>query len=287
MKVLTVPNWSFGRDNGLIRRMVDLLEERPVEIHYLKGDVDHNRTVSAFSGEREAVADALLELCEMVLPSIDLNRHSGCHPRIGGLDVCPFIPFEQPDKDEFNQWVDSVAERVASEFELPIFLYEHSEKGRHASQLPALRKGGFGSLLAAELDPDFGPRQAHPMLGATVMGWRDFLIAMNLNLKEERPYAAETLARKVRGLRRDGDPRFVGVRALGFALPSRGMSQLSMNFTKPNQTYVDEILTWAFEAADRAGVVPDEPELIGVIRPRDLEHGMLISYEPNQVVDMR
>ncbi|MFW5697985.1 MAG: glutamate formiminotransferase, partial [Fimbriimonadaceae bacterium] len=235
MRVLTVPNWSFGRDKSLLREFRDELEGRPVVIHYVESDVDHNRTVSAFSGEQDVVADALFALAEMAFPSIDLNRHLGVHPRIGALDVCPFVPLkvlsDEEEAAEFVAWIERFAESLADRHGLPVYLYERSEKGRHSSELPELRKGGFGSLLAHELNPDFGPREAHPRLGATVSGWRDFLVAMNVNLREDRADMAKTLARKIRIMRNDGDERFLGVRALGLMLATRGESQVSMNLT--------------------------------------------------------
>lgn len=287
MRILTVPNWSFGRDNGLIRACRDLLEARSVEIHFLEGDLDHNRSVTAFSGEADVVRECLLELGDAILPSIDLNRHVGCHPRIGALDVCPFIPYDAGDSEELNHWVDEFAAEFSERFALPVFLYEKSEKGRHSRQLPSLRKGGFGGLIADEIDPDFGPRRAHERWGAAVMGQRSFLIAMNLNLKEERGVIASNLASRIRSRRRDDDAMFRGVRALGFMLPSRGISQLSMNLTKPNETYVDQILQWGFDAAARLGVTVEGTELIGVIRVRDMEHATLIEPRKEQIVEMR
>jgi glutamate formiminotransferase len=283
VQVLAVPNWSFGRDNGLLRAMRDLLEVGGVEIHFLKGDVDHNRTVSAFSGPADQVKEQLFQLAALVLPSIDLNRHLGCHPRIGALDVCPFIPMGEPEEG-FGDWVRSCGDELAERFDLPVFLYEKSSNGR---ALPGLRRQGFGGLLAGEIDPDFGPRRAHPRLGATVLGWRSFLIALNVNLKTEDPGPALTLARHVRDRRRDGDPMFRGVRALGFALPSQGLTQLSMNLTMPDHTPIDPILKWAQEHAALIGIESAGPELIGVIRPRDLEHAVELPFDPRQVVEMR
>lgn len=286
MKILTVPNWSFGRDVGLLRSVRDLMDLRDVEVHFADSDLDHNRTVTAFSGEPEPVKQTLLDLADLILPSIDLNRHVGCHPRIGGLDVCPFIPYEEPDPVWMNTWIDGVAAEMAEKHEIPVFLYEKSEKGRHAGRLPALRKGGFGSLLSKDLEPDFGPNKAHKHLGAAVMGWRSFLVALNLNLHETQAVAAANLAARVR-VRRKDDPMLKGVRALGFPLPSQGLSQLSFNLTHPNETFIDPILTWATESAQRLGVEPAGTELIGVIRVKDMEHATLIEPRREQIVEMR
>lgn len=288
MKVLTVPNWSFGRDKTLLRAFRDELESRPVEIHFLAGDVDHNRTVSAFSGEQEDVRAALLSLCELAMPAIDLNRHVGCHPRIGALDVCPFIPWTRPeDEAGFQDWIEGTAAEVADRFAVPVFLYERSERGRHSRRLPDLRKLGFGGMMDRDLDPDFGPTRIHPLNGATVMGWRDFLIALNINIVEDSPVFAQNLAAKIRTRRRDGDPLFDGVRALGFYLSSRRRSQLSMNLTKPDLTFVDQVLQWGFDAVKRLGTRDDGAELIGVIRAKDMEHATLVLVKPEQVVEIR
>lgn len=286
-KILTVPNWSFGRDTGLLRTFRDELESMEVDIHFLKGDVDHNRTVSAFSGSPSVVREALMRLSRIALPGIDLNRHMGCHPRIGALDVCPFIPWTEPDPEFMNSWVDSISQEFADEFEIPVFLYEKSEKGRHSKELPALRKAGFGGLLDQELSPDFGPTRTHKYNGVTVMGWRSFLIALNVNLMEDSPTVAQNLAQKIRIRRQDGDLLFKGVRSLGFALTSRRRSQVSMNLTKPDETYCDQIIEWVFNSARRAGAMPEEPELIGVIRVKDMEHATHIRPMKSQILEMR
>jgi glutamate formiminotransferase len=266
------------------------LESRSVTVHYLQSDLDHNRTVSAFSGEQPEVESALNRLSELAFAAIDLNRHMGVHPRIGGLDVCPFVPLEvladDRQAEEFEAWIEGVAQELSERHSLPVYLYERSEKGRHANELPRLRKGGFGGLLAQRLSPDFGPDRAHPRLGATVVGWRDFLIAMNVFLKEERPDVAQTLAKRIRVMRRDGDERFVGVRALGLMLTSRGESQVSMNVTMPDLTPVDPIVEWVYRSAQNAGVTSPGSELIGVIRDVDAESARHLPIRPEQVISM-
>jgi glutamate formiminotransferase / 5-formyltetrahydrofolate cyclo-ligase len=286
MRILSVPNWSMGRNNTVLRQVRDELESRPIALHFLAGDVDHNRTVMAVSGEREAVREALLASARLILPAIDLNRHSGCHPRIGALDVCPFIPFEEPDDpDEFRSWIEGFAFEMAEEWDIPVFLYEKSARAEGKSALPDIRKGGFGGLLERELPSDIGPRKAHPLLGASVVGWRPFLIALNLNLRQESGHAAATLVQKIKSRRKD-DPMFEGVRALAFYLTSRGQSQLSMNLTRPSLTPIDPILRWAIRSAETMGAPVEGPELIGVLRPRDLEHCTLCPVQPSQIVEM-
>lgn len=287
MQVLTIPNWSFGRDTSLTGQFRDALELLGLEVHYLESDVDHNRTVSAFSGPHESVATALIDLCGIAFPRIDLNRHSGVHPRIGALDVCPLVTPWGCEQDEMGQWVDEVASEIADKFEVPVFLYEKSEKGRHEAHLPGLRKGGFGGLLGRALEPDFGPVHAHPLLGATVLGWRDFLVAINIDLETTDLALVKRLAKKVRTLRSEGDPRFLGARALGLPLPSRNHCQLSINLTLPDLTPVDPVIEWVQEQCVSLGVRIIGPELIGVIRDVDMEHATRLPVKSEQVVRTR
>lgn len=287
-RVLTVPNWSFARNSALVRQSRELLDASGVRVHFCEGDLDHNRTVTAFSGAQGTVGDALLGLARLVLPSVDLRRHVGVHPRIGGLDVCPFVPLGEPGPDVlagFAGWVERLAAEFAAEFEVPVFLYERSEKGRHEAELPALRKGGFGSLALRSLDPDYGPVRAHERLGATVWGWRDFLIAMNVNLADPDPALAKRIAKSVRALRAEGDPRMLGVRALGLPLPSRSLSQVSMNLTLPDLTPADPVIEYVSDAARKQGVGTAGSELIGVIRRRDLAGATRLPVRAEQVVD--
>ncbi|MBL8059343.1 MAG: hypothetical protein JNK63_01355 [Chthonomonas sp.] len=283
MRLLTVPNWSFGRDKDLLRLFDDLLQGWGLTIHFLQSDVDHNRTVSAFSGEAEVVFERLERLCEAAFERIDLNRHMGVHPRIGALDVCPFLRLDD-EVYPLKLKIEAFAQRLSDRFDLPIYLYEKSEQGKHANDLPTLRKGGFGGLLGQELSPDFGPNHAHKFLGATVMGERNFLIAMNVNFRSDNLDFVRRLARQMRVSRDEGDARFTGIRALGLPLVSRHMVQLSMNLTQPDLTPPDAVVEWALAAARKAGVQHAENELIGVIRESDLPRATRLPVKREQVV---
>jgi glutamate formiminotransferase len=286
MRVLTVPNWSFGRNRALLRRFETLLTRSDLKVHFLDSDVDHNRTVSAFSGDEAPVLDVLVELASEAFDAIDLNHHLGVHPRIGALDVCPFVPLDgQKDGVEVaNALVERFAATLAGRFQVPVFLYEKSERGRHEADLPTLRKGGFGALLEQTIHPDFGPDKCHPRLGVTVMGVRDFVLAVNVDLRHEDPVVARRIAGTIRTLRAEGDPRFLGVRAQGWPLVSRKMSQVSMTITLPDLTDVDPIVEWIIDEARRAGVGFVKTELIGVIRPQDLPGATRLEIHPDQIV---
>lgn len=284
MRLLTVPNWSFGRDRDLLHKFREALETFGLQVHYLQSDVDHNRTVSAFSGESAAVFQALMELSELAFERIDLNHHIGVHPRIGALDVCPFVLDDEKDFYRAKAEVESFAAAFSARFEVPAFLYERSELGRHEDKLPELRRGGFGSLLKRQLEPDFGPARAHPRLGVTVMGVRDFLVAMNVDLEGDDPVVAKNIAKQIRDLRAEGDERFLGVRALGFPLASVNKSQVSLNLTLPDLTPIDPIVEFIVEEARRQGRKFSRTELIGVIRRRDLLAGERVRPDARQVV---
>lgn len=285
MRLLTVPNWSFGRNRDLHIRFGTLLESSPVEVHYFQGDPDHNRTVTAFSGEPDAVHRTLMSLCEVAFEAIDLNRHNGVHPRIGALDVCPFVasPADEPLALEI---AELVADQIASDYQIPVYLYEKSEHGNHEADLPSLRRGGFGGLLGKRLRPDYGPTEAHPRLGVTVVGVRGPLIAMNVDLRSEDLALAKRFAKEIRDLRTEGDPRFLGVRALGLLLSSRRETQVSMNLTLPDLTSVDPIVQWVRERALKFKVAVARTELIGVIRPQDLPGATSLPIRDGQVVSL-
>lgn len=314
MRVLTVPNWSFGRDTNLLNKFREEIEGAGLDIHYLQGDVDHNRTVSAFSGESGAVFSVLEKLCELAFDRIDLNHHIGVHPRIGALDVCPFlampattvgrapqsapaVPSPQasqssaPEPQQVAQErlfadVEAFAAKIAGRFELPVFLYGKSERGRHEADLPSLRRGGFGGMLGRELNPDFGPSHANPRLGVSVVGVREPLIAVNVNIVGEDPSVAKQIALEIRNLRASGDHRFLGVRALGFSLASVGLSQVSLNLTLPDITPIDPIVEWVMEHAADLGRKFVATELIGVIRSRDVPEATRLAIRDSQIVDM-
>ena len=286
MRLLTVPNWSFGRNTALLREFQRVLSRPDIEVHYCQGDVDHNRTVTAFSGEPDALSQTLLNLCTLAFDSIDLNHHVGVHPRIGALDVCPIVPLSN-SQIEFME-ASALAERfsasLAGRFGLPVFLYERSERGRHEADLPSLRKGGFGGLINKVLRPDFGPNTVHPNLGVSIVGVRDFLIAMNVDLSTEDLGLAKQIAKQIRAFRTEGDPRFLGVRSLGFQLASRHLVQVSINMTLPDITQVDPIVEWIMSEATRLRIRIANTELVGVIRDLDVPSATRLPVREQQIV---
>jgi glutamate formiminotransferase len=288
MRVLASPNWSFGRDRRLLSYCAETLHNLPLSVHYCSSDIDHNRTVTTFSGEQEAVEEGLLRLCDLVLPSIDLTRHVGVHPRIGALDVCPFTPLApfrtKLRERRFRSWVESIGATLASRFDLPLLLYEKSEKGLHESDLPTLRKGGFGGMIGREIPTDFGPPEVHPLLGVTVLGWRDFLIAVNSHVPTTDLAIARSVSRMIRELRSNGDPRMLGVRTMPFLLASQDATQVSVNVTLPDLTPVDPILEFVERTVSDAGLEVTYHELIGALADSHLEGATRLHPRPEQIV---
>lgn len=291
MPLLTVPNWSIGRERTVLRQVFDFLESAPVKVHYAEADIDHNRTVTAFSGTPENVKSTLFSIARIILPAVNLNRHTGVHPRIGGLDVCPFVPLPEPgDPHDLHEFVEQVGRELAVEFEIPVFLYEKSAVPGKTNTLPKIRKGGFGGLIGKSLSPDFGPSHIHPLIGATVLGHRDFLLALNVNFATDDPTGPETvreIAETIRSKRQAGECNFAGVRALGFELAAQGISQVSMNITDPDLINLDQLIDFISEEAKSKGLVDGYTQLIGVIRDTDIEQSVKIAARTEQVVPTR
>lgn len=285
-ELLTVPNWSFGRNKLLLQRFEAIISEAGLRLHFLRSDIDHNRTVSAFSGEAERLVPALLAMAADALDCIDLNHHLGVHPRIGALDVCPFIPIDESGGyEEADAVAKEFAAKLSDQYEIPVFLYEKSATTGKETRLPEIRKYGFGGLLAREIDPDFGPKKVHPIWGATVVGARSFLIAFNVDLDENSGFFAKQIAQNIRQLRMEGDRRFRGVRSLGFPLASRQRSQVSFNVTLPNDVAIDPITEFVRERAEIYGTPFLNTELIGVIRRRDLAGAKTLFPAKAQIVE--
>ena len=278
MRLLCVPNWSEGRDAAVLADMRAALRAHGANVHFDGADPDHNRIVTAFSGTEQEVRDTLFAIAAVALKGIDMRRHEGVHPRIGALDVCPLIVLHGSRANALD-FARGIARDLAEGYDLPVFLYEHSETGKHAADLPSLRRGQFEGMLGRELDADFGPRAANPRLGATVLGVRDWLLAMNVDLAEGRLTEAKAIAGEMRVQRDLGDNRFVGVRALGLPLARREMTQVSMNLTEPDKVSPDELVEWIGE---REAVV--DTELIGVIRESDVHRATSLPIRPEQIV---
>ena len=275
-RIVAIPNWSFY-DPDLCEEARSLVAERGLTVHYAKGDIDHQRTVTAFSGTQSDVFDALDALADFLLPYIDLQVQKGVHPRVGGLDVAPFVLLEGYEP-ELIEGVTIWALKFSNRFDVPVHLYEKAAKPGREHRLPYLR-GQVGNL---DLAPDFG-HYLHPKWGKTIVGVRDFLLAANLNLLISDIATIKSVAQEIRFQRDHGHLALQGVRALAFELKSQGMTQLSLNLTDPNATTFDGVFAIAEDLLDGLEIFI-ETELIGVIRERDVAGAQHLTFDPSQVV---
>jgi glutamate formiminotransferase / 5-formyltetrahydrofolate cyclo-ligase len=203
----SVPNISEGRRLDVVATLADAVREtaRLLLLDH-SADPSHNRSVLTLAGDGEAVLEGLLRVFEIAIDRIDLRHHRGVHPRIGAVDVVPFIPLQGSTMDECIVLSRRFGATVADRFEVPVFLYEQSAVRPERRRLEEIRRGQFEGLAARmqhpDWTPDFGPRSPHPAAGATVVGARMPLVAFNVNLASTDLEAARSIAAAVR--ERDG-----------------------------------------------------------------------------------
>ena len=229
-------------------------------------DANHNRAVVTFIGDRKAVAEAAFRGAQAAVQRIDLNVHRGEHPRIGALDVCPFVPVAGVSMADCVALATDVGQRIARELKVPVYLYEEAATRPERRALPDLRKGEFEGLREEiktnpERAPDFGPRELHPTAGATVVGARYPLIAFNVNLGTQDVDIAKKIAAAVR--ESSGGLKFV--RAKGFALKDRGIVQVSMNMLNYKGTPLFRAYELIKSEAERYGVHIVGSEIVGLV----------------------
>lgn len=270
-RILAVPNWSHASET-INREVTERLTDLRLLVHYAKGDFDHGRCVTAFSGEQTDVLRGMEILAEYFFPKIDLQVQSGVHPKAGALDVAPYVLLEGSN-DELIDGVSNWAKSFSERHQIPGFFYEQSSPSRQ--KLPVLR----GQTSASIPNFDFG-QIPHPRHGYFITGVRDFLLAVNIDFPGEELRTVQQLAKEIRALRDSSESIFTGVRALAFQLKSRGECQLSMNLTNPDLVSFDAIYDWVCE---RIGE-PNQTELIGVIRPQDIAKSTRLTIDPRQIV---
>ena len=261
-----IPNVSEGRRLTVVRLLADVVASTP-RVHLLdvSSDACHNRSVLTFAGEGPDLQRAVVTLAERTRDLIDLRSHRGQHPRIGALDVVPFVPLDGATMADCIQVARDTARQVADRCGVPVFLYENAATSPMRRNLADLRRGGFerlGEKLAREgWTPDFGPSRPHPSAGVTAIGARQPLIAFNVNLADDRIEIARAVAVAVRessgGLR--------NVKAIPIALDDRHIVQVSMNLTDFRRTSVEEAFLAVETEAARYGVTVLESEIVGLI----------------------
>jgi glutamate formiminotransferase len=261
-----IPNISEGQNAQVIDACAAAIAGvEGVRLLDRSSDSAHHRSVLTFAGDREPVKQAVLALFAAAIPAIDLRRHKGEHPRLGAVDVVPFVPIEGVTMAECVALAREAAEDVAARFAVPVYLYEEASSNPARKNLEDIRRGEFEGLTAKMAKegwaPDFGPATPHASAGASVIGARMPLIAYNINLATNRLDVAKKIASAVR--HSSGGLRFV--KAMGVDLADRGIVQVSMNLTNYEKTPVFRVFEMVKREAERYGVSVLESEIVGLV----------------------
>jgi glutamate formiminotransferase len=288
----SVPNISEGCRREVIEQLVEAVSS--VDGAWLldhTADPSHNRSVFTVVGGAAAVQSAVLRLAEVAISSIDLRAHRGVHPRVGAVDVVPFVPLEGSTIDECVAISRSFARAFVDRFAVPVFFYEHSATSPERRRLEQVRRGefeGLGARMQTGWPPDLGPPSFHPTAGATIVGARMPLIAFNVNLASTDLAVAKAVAGEVR----ESSGGLPAVKALGLWLAHRGICQVSMNLTDYTVTPVQTAFEAVRAAARARGVEVLESELIGLIPAAALNATsadalLLRDFDESQILERR
>jgi glutamate formiminotransferase len=262
-----VPNISEGRDGQAIDAIAEAIRGTAgVHLLNVHSDPDHNRSVFTFASEdAEPLREAVLRMYEAAVERIDLRVQRGAHPRVGAVDVVPFVPLEGSTMDECIALATDTGRAIAERFGIPVYLYEDAATQEYRRELPVIRSGEFErfpqKMLDARWQPDFGPSALHPSAGVSVVGARVPLIAFNMQLGTTQLEVAQACARAVRGI--SGGLRFV--RALPIELTTRGLVQVSMNILDYRRTPMHRAFSIVAEEAARYGVAVVSSEIVGLV----------------------
>ncbi|UZT82407.1 glutamate formimidoyltransferase [Caproicibacterium sp. BJN0003] len=262
----SVPNFSEGRDLSKVEEIVDCFRAKPgVKLLDYSTDPDHNRCVVTVLGNPESLKEAMIEAVGAAVRLIDMTKHEGAHPRIGCVDVIPFIPVRDCTIEDADRLAKEVAKEAAERFGQPFYLYEKSASAPYRADLAAIRQGQFEGLAEKMKDPrwkpDFGPSTMHPTGGATAIGARMPLICFNVNLDTPNVEIARKISRRVRSI--NGGYRFV--KAMGISLDERGLAQVTMNLTDYTKSSMYSVFEAIKMEARRYGARILNSEIVGTI----------------------
>lgn len=261
-----VPNFSEGRDLNKIEKIVNPFRAKEnVKLLDYQKDEDHNRMVVTLVGEPTALKQAVVEAIGVAVELIDMRKHKGQHPRMGAVDVVPFIPIKNVTLIEAVNFSKDVAREVSEKYALPVFLYEESATAPARQNLAVIRKGEFEKMAEKiknpEWKPDFGPDKIHPTAGVTAIGARMPLVAFNVNLGTNDLNIANQIAKCVRHI--SGGLRYC--KGIGIELKDRGIVQVSMNMTDYQKTSLYRVFELIKIEAKRYGVNIVGSEVIGLV----------------------
>jgi glutamate formiminotransferase/formiminotetrahydrofolate cyclodeaminase len=282
-----VPNFSEGRDKKIIDALSEAIKSvMGVRLLDVEFDPDHNRSVFTFIGEPQQVKNAALKAAELAVEKIDLTKHEGAHPRMGAVDVVPFIPLHGTTIGECIELSKEFAEDFSNKCNVPVFLYSKSATRPDRVDLPNIREGEFEALkdeigTNPEKEPDYGPNKIHPTAGATATGARNFLIAINFNLSTTNLKVAKVCADAVRGT----TGGFVNVQGIGLDLPAKNCVQVSLNLTHPKRTKIHQVLEVVRNEARRFGATVVETEIVGMVPLFALLDALRYYIQPEKLDD--
>ncbi|HCR35654.1 glutamate formimidoyltransferase [Candidatus Woesebacteria bacterium GWC2_33_12] len=258
-----VPNFSEGKNKKIINAIFDAslrqAQGKPVKVFELEYNASHNRMLFTIVGSPEDVLNSVFESIKVASKLIDMNSHVGEHPRIGAVDVVPFVPVSGVSMEECVKLSNKLAKKVADELKIPVFMYEASAKKEEYRNLADVRVGEYEGIKKVMRKPDYGPDKPHPTAGAVVIGARKYLVAYNVNLETNDVNIAKEIAKKIR----EKDGGLKAVKALGFEVD--GMAQVSMNLVDFEITNFDKAYREIEKEAKNLGVGIKSSEIYGMI----------------------
>ena len=260
-----IPNFSEGRNEALINEFAEAVRAAPgVMLLDYSSDISHNRTVFTFAGSPEGVLDAAFKCAKIAVEKIDLTRHTGEHPRMGAVDVIPFVPLRDMTTVECVEMSKKLGQKLWDELKLPVFLYEESASTPERKNLAVLRKGQFEGMAEKIKTPGFAPdygNELHKTAGIVACGARKPLIAFNINLNTPDIEIAKKIAKIIR----EQNGGLKCVKSIGVMLEARNIAQVSINMTDYSQTPLYRVLELVKIEAARCGVSVLGTEVIGLL----------------------
>jgi glutamate formiminotransferase / 5-formyltetrahydrofolate cyclo-ligase len=287
-----VPNFSEGRRTDVIEAIVaPFRRQKGCYLLDHRADPDHNRLVVSVVGQAEPIQEALLAASLVAVEKIDLNTHWGAHPRIGAIDVIPFVPLRNISMAECVQVAHAFGQRFQQTTGVPVYFYEEAALRPQRTALEVIRKGQYESLRLGvtqpERHPDIGEPRLHPTAGATIIGARKFLIAFNVNLATSNIEVARQIAKAIRS----SSGGLGSVKGIGLALEERGMVQVSMNVVDYEKNALYRIVEFIRMEARRWGVAIAETEVYGMVPAAALLDSIsyymqTTQFDPGQVIEL-
>ena len=289
--VQCIPNFSEGRRPEVVEQIIAAIKTvSGIKVLDYSSNPDHNRTVVTLIGEPPGVLDAVFNGIAAATKLIDMEAHSGEHPRMGATDVVPFVPVAGVSMSDCVELAKELGQRVGRELQIPVYLYEYAATSSQRKNLAEVRRGQYEGLkleiLTPERTPDYGPALMHPSAGAVAIGARNPLVAFNVNLSTSDLAVAQKIAKAIRG----SSGGLVNVKALGVMLEETNQAQVSMNMTDYRVTPLFRVLELIRREAERYGVGISGTEIIGTV-PMDalIEaasfYMQLNEFQPGQVLE--